>query len=263
MAQDNDQSINLDSSLAGEALTQIYLLLDGIRGISWNMTKDLKSDSQQNKAEMLLSLIHELHWAFSDLPLLRSPIGDHSPSPPDQTTTVLEETFDKDNQFGFQNTDLGKELFQECPDLFQLTLCYREMVKVKLIISRLLDLLKLLQEHGSQITFQSSTEPGEKFNIIRLQIFCRNENLLHIGKKQIFTTALPVLERGNWSQYVSGYEFAIAKLILGKLGGDFISEKEGEQLEMVLVIPSLKEGKPDFLSALFPKDFPPDPKSDG
>jgi hypothetical protein len=119
----------------------------------------------------------------------------------------------------------------------------------------------LLQEQGSLITFQSSTEIGEKFNSIRLQIDCKFENLLQIGKNQVFHIPLPTLDRGNWNQFISGFEFAIAKLILSQYGGDFLSEKNGEHLKLFLIIPSLREGKPDFLSSLFPKEFPPDPKS--
>jgi len=262
MNQNLDQQIILDSNLAGEVFTQIHILLNDLRGISWNMTQDPISDRQE-EGEMLLAFTHMLYWAFSDLTLLRSAIGDHSPSLPDQTTTVLNETLFKDGRRGYENTDLRKQLFQNCPDLLQLTLCYRELFNVELMIRRLLNLMNLLQEHGSQITFHSSTELGEKFNTIRLQINCSNENLLQIGKNQIFTIALPVLDRGNWNQYVSGFEFAIAKLILSKLGGDFKSDKEGQHLKMILLIPSLKEVRPDLLTSLFPKDFPPDPKSDG
>lgn len=263
MNQNLDQQIILDSNLAGEVFTKIYLLLDGIRGISWNMTKETMSDDQQENAERILAYTHDLHWAFSDLTLLRSAIGDLSPSPPDQTTTVLDEILEKEGRRGFENTDIGKQLIRDCPDLLQLTLCYREMFNVTLMIKRLLNLLNLLQEQGSLITFQSSTELGEKFNSIRLQIDCKNENLLQIRKNLVFNIALPILDRGNWNQYISGFEFAITKLILGNLGGDFVSEKEGEHLKMILEIPSLKEGKPDLFTALFPKDFPPDPKSSG
>ncbi len=263
MNQNMDQQIILDPSMAGEALTRIYLLLDLIRGISWNMTKESMPDYQQENAERILACTHEIHWAFSDLTLLQSAIGDHSPSPPDQTTTVFDEILDRGGHRGFQNTDLWKQLFQDCPDLLQLTLCYRELFNVRLIIRRLLNILNLFQEHGSLISFQSSIELGEKFNSIKLQIDCRNENLLQIRKNLVFNIALPILERGNWNQYISGFEFAIAKLMLGKLGGDFLPEKEGEHLKMILIIPSLKEGKPDLLTALFPKDFPPHNKSSG
>lgn len=257
----NDGPLTLDSALAREVFTQIHILLSGIRDISLTMTKEQSSDNQRINAGRIFAFAQETHWKFQDLTLLKPTLGEFSPSPPDQTTTVFNETLDDDKRRGLQNTELGRQLLQDCPDLLQLILCYRELNEIILVVSRLLTLLSLLQEHGTEITFTSSTKVGEDYNSIWLKIDCKNEDLLNIQENLLFTKPLPFQERGNWHVHcISGLEFAIARSMLKRIGGDFMLEKEDGHLMLTLEIPSLKEGKPDLLSSLFPKDFPPDTK---
>jgi len=263
MISKSDEPLTLDVALERKVRTQIYILLDGIRTISSILIKE-DSSNDQNKADMILGLAHEIHWKFQDLTLLKPAIDECSPSLPDQTTTVLDDTLDDDGRRGLQNTELGRQILQDCPDLLQLTLCYRELYLVLLVIRRLLYLLSLLQKHGTIIAFSCSTEEGENFNSILLQMDCRNENLVNIQNELFFSLPLPYQDRGKWhDHYISGLEFAIARSVLKRIGGDFLLEKEEEQLIMTLEIPSLKEGKPDLLTMLFPKDFPPTIKSNG
>jgi len=257
----NDEVLTLDSVLAGQVLGLIYYSLRGIVGTSMNMTKGQLSDSQQEEVEMILALAHDIQWKVQDLTLLKPTLGEFSPSPPDQTTTVFNETLDDDGRRGLQNTELGRQLLQDCPDLLQLTLCYRELCPVLAVIGRLLTLLSLLRKHGSKITFTSSTEVGEKYNSIRLKLVCKNENLLNIKDNLLFPSPFPYQSPGKWhSHNISGLEFAIASSILKRIGGDFLLEKNEGHLVLTLDIPSLKEGKPDLLTTLFPKDFPPNNK---
>ena len=264
MEQKNDEPLTLDSALAREVFTQIHILLSGIRDISLTMTKEQPSDIQRKNAERIFAFTQETHWKFQDLTLLKPTLGEFSPSPPDQTTTVFNETLDDDGRRGLQNSELGKQLLQDCPDLLQLTLCYRELHDVMRVISRLLTLLSLLQEHGSTITFASSTEVGEKYNSIHLKLVCENENLLYIKDNLFFPIPIPYQSPCKWHcHYISGLEFAIAKSMLKRIGGDFMVEKEDGHLVLTLEIPSLKEGKPDLLSSIFPKDFLPDTETNG
>jgi hypothetical protein len=264
MEQNNDEPLTLDSALAREILTHIHILLSGIRDISLTMTKEQSSAIQRKNAERIFVFTQETHWKFQDLTLLKPTLGEFFPSPPDQTTTVLNETLDDDERRGLQNTELGRQLLQDCPDLLHLTLCYRELHDVILVFGRLLTLLSLLQEHGSSITFTSSTKVGEKYNSIRIKLVCENENLLSIKDNLLFPIPVPYQSPGKWHcHYISGLEFAIARSMLKRIGGDFMVEKEDGHLMLTLEIPSLKEGKPDLLSSLFPKDFPPDIETNG